>query len=324
MALRTKSLRGIAWGAKFDHCSRLGIPSVAALAVLAMASFAGAQQPREKLREPVFRVEKRQPQTVAQQQPAQQQPAQQVQPSTQPANGGQGSPAEHPLMPAIRMAQNSLLAIDKNVKDYSCTMVKREAVGSALGDHEYIFLKVRHQPFSVYMYFLGPESIKGRECIYVHGQNNNKLVAHEGGRGGALLPTVSLDPTSKLAMRNQRYPITEIGLRNLTTKLIEVAQADSRFGECDVRFFKDAKVNGRLCTGLHVMHPVRRDNFRFHAAQVFIDNELQIPIRYASYDWPARAGEQPPLIEEYTYTNLKINNGFTDADFDRNNKQYGF
>ena len=34
--------------------------------------------------------------------------------------------------------------------------------------------------------------------------------------------------------------------------------------------------------------------------------------------------EEPPLVEEYTYANLKFNLGFTDADFDVNNPQYGF
>jgi len=30
------------------------------------------------------------------------------------------------------------------------------------------------------------------------------------------------------------------------------------------------------------------------------------------------------LLEEYTYTDVKINNGFTDADFDENNPSYHF
>ena len=174
------------------------------------------------------------------------------------------------------------------------------------------------------MYFLGPKEIKGRECVYVEGQNDGKLVGHEGGVKGKLLGTHDLDPTGFIAMRGQRYPITEIGVRNLTTKLLEVAKADSHFGECEVKFFKDAKVNGRNCTGIQVTHPVRRDNFRFHIAQVFIDNELQVPIRYAAYDWPSAAGQAPQLIEEYTYLNMKLNQGLTDLDFDRANKDYGF
>ena len=38
-----------------------------------------------------------------------------------------------------------------------------------------------HQPFSVYMKFLKPRAVAGREVIWVKGQNDNKLIAHEGG-----------------------------------------------------------------------------------------------------------------------------------------------
>jgi hypothetical protein len=49
-----------------------------------------------------------------------------------------------------------------------------------------------------------------------------------------------------------------------------------------------------------------------------------VPIRYEAYDWPTQPGATPQLIEQYTYLQLKLNNGFTDADFDIRNPQYGF
>ena len=52
--------------------------------------------------------------------------------------------------------------------------------------------------------------------------------------------------------------------------------------------------------------------------------QLHLPIRYEAYDWPAQAGDAPVLLEEYTYMNLQINQGFTDADFDVHNPNYHF
>ncbi len=52
--------------------------------------------------------------------------------------------------------------------------------------------------------------------------------------------------------------------------------------------------------------------------------ELNVPIRYESYDWPTEKGGEPILVEEYTYLNLKLNNGLTDLDFDVNNPKYQF
>ena len=79
-----------------------------------------------------------------------------------------------------------------------------------------------------------------------------------------------------------------------------------------------------FCTCIQVMHPVPRRNFLFYVARIFVDDELNLPIRYEAYDWPSKQGEPPKLIEQYTYLDLKLNNGFTDADFDIRNPQYGF
>ena len=241
-------------------------------------------------------------------------------------SGDAAAPAggEHPLIPAIALAKSGLESIDATIKDYSCTMVKREQVGGALGEHQYIFLKIRHEPFSVYMRFLAPEEVKDQEVIWVAGHNDGNMLAHAGSGVRAMIGTVSLKPDSMVAMDSQRYPITEIGVRNLASRLVEVAEHDAQFGECDVNFFPGAKVNGRVCTCIQVTNPVPRRNFRFHLARVFIDDEMKIPVRFEAYDWPPVAGQQPVLMEEYTYMNVKLNNGFTDLDFDVKNTAYKF
>jgi Protein of unknown function (DUF1571) len=233
------------------------------------------------------------------------------------------TPQEHPLMPALRWARQGLVDINK-VQDYSCTLVKRERIDGTLGEHEYIFVKVRHQPFSVYTYFLGPPRVKGQEAIFVEGQNSGNLLAHGNGIKHRLIGTVSLKPTSPLAMSGNRYPITEMGMRRLLERLIEIGSNDVKYGECTVKWIQNAKINQRICTCIEVQHPVPRRNFLFHLARIYVDDELQLPIRYEAYEWPARQGDPPQLTEEYTFLNVKINNGFTDADFGTENASYGF
>jgi len=234
------------------------------------------------------------------------------------------SPGQHPLEPALALAARGLANIKANIQDYSCTVVKRERISGELKPHEYMFAKVRHEPFSVYLYFLAPDSVKGQEVIFVDGHNDGNMLAHAGSGVRAMVGTVSLKPQSMLAMQGNRYPITELGVENLAKRLVEVAEHDKQFGECEVNFYPEAKVNGRICTCVQVVHPVPRRNFRFHLARVYIDDELLIPIRYEAYDWPAEQGGQPVLMEEYTYMNVKVNNGFTDADFDPANTAYKF
>ncbi len=235
---------------------------------------------------------------------------------------GPGAANEHPLMPALRWAYSGLKDV-KMIQDYSATVAKRERIGGKLLEYQYMFVKLRQHPFSVYMNFLGPASLKGREVIYIEGQNNGNMWAHGVGFQ-KMFGTVSIKPDGPIAMKDQRYPLTELGILNLTQRLVEVAEKDVKYGECEVKFYPGAKINGRVCTCIEVVHPVPRRNFLFHMAQIFVDKELNLPIRYASYDWPREKGGKPELMEEYTYLNLKLNNGFTDADFDTRNPSYKF
>ncbi len=229
---------------------------------------------------------------------------------------------KHPLEPALIWAKEGLKSVEK-IRDYSAVVIKRERVGGEVGEYQYMFVKVRHEPFSVYMYFLAPDKLKGREVIYVEGKNEGKMWAHGVG-AQKIFGTLSLAPDGRIAMDGQRYPLTELGILNLVRRLIEVAEKDCKYGECDVQYFKGAEINKRKCTCIQVVHPVPRRNFMFHMARIFVDDEYNMPIRYEAHDWPEEEGGPPRLIEEYTYANLKLNVGFTDADFDVENPNYGF
>ena len=234
-----------------------------------------------------------------------------------------GQANEHPLMPTLRWAYSGLGNAEK-MADYSATLAKRERINGKLNDYEYMFVKLRQKPFSVYLYFLGPPTLKGQEVIFVDGKNDGNLWAHTTGIRDTLVGTVSLKPEGVIAMKGQRYPLTELGILNLIRRLVEVGEQDIKYGECEVKFYKGAKINNRICTCIEVVHPVPRRNFLFHLARIFVDDELNLPIRYESYDWPKEKGAAPELLEEYTYLNLKLNNGFTDADFDIKNPNYKF
>jgi hypothetical protein len=226
---------------------------------------------------------------------------------------------EHPLMPTLRWAKQGLSAIE-NLKDYSAVLAKRERVRGKLANYEYLFVKIRHSPFSVYAYFQAPASVEGQEVIYIAGQNQGNMLAHK----PHMAVTFSIPPDGMVAMAGRRYPLTEIGLVNLVRRLVEVGEQDVRYGECEVQYFTQAKVNKRPCTVIQVTHPMPRDVFRYYLARIFVDDELKLPVRYESYDWPSEPGGQPRLLEEYTYLDLKVNNGFTDEDFNPRNPDYHF
>lgn len=283
--------------------------------LVAVGTCVSAQAPRQDLTEPVYRVSKAEADHTA-------------------------NVRRHPLDPALAVAHEGLTHIRQNVRDYRCVMIKRERINGTLQDYEYMFAKIRNEqvaggrvtvPFSVYLYFLKPDSIKGREVIYVRGQNDDKMIAHE--RRDSLMGKFGsawLRPDGPMAMKGNRYPITEIGIETLVVRLIEKGTSDKQNGtpeECIVEFREGAKINGRTCTMLQVKHPQPRDYFEFYVAQIFIDDELNVPLRYAAYTWPKTPGAEPgldELIEEYTYLNMELNVGLTDKDFDPKNPDYRF
>jgi hypothetical protein len=284
-----------------------GVFFVAGASVFSAAS-GQEQRPRTGLEEPVYRV----------------------------SNTGENAVAArtgHPLDPALRLAYEGQERIRLHINDYTAVIAKRERLDGVLPpEPEFMFAKIRNRkldasgrivtPFSVYMRFLAPEEKKDREAIYVEGANNGKIVAH--GTGVQGLFTVSLDPRGKLAMAGNRYPITDLGMDHMIAELIKKGERDRQRGEIEVQFFKNAKIDDRTCTCLTVTHPEKRDYFDFNVAQIFIDDELNVPIRYAAYQWPTKPGDGPQLDEEYTYLDMKLNVGLTDADFDPRNPDYDF
>ena len=272
-------------------------------------------QDQSKLKEPVFRVAANNANNVL----------------IAPAAAGQ-----HPLDPALKYAEDSLKRSQSDINDYECLIVKRERIRGVLNEYEYMYAKIRNHkeangevvtPLSVYLNFQMPKNVAGREVVWVEGANKGKLCAHEGGLIGRL-PAVWLDPNGAMAMRGNLYPITEIGIENLIAKLIERGtrekKADPNGTATVVTTTKGAKLDKRPCTILTIEHPNKLGGFEFQLAQVFIDDEYNIPVRYIAYGWPEAGEKGAKILEEYNYTKIKLNVVLTNNDFDPANPIYKF
>lgn len=243
--------------------------------------------------------------------------------------------AKHPFEPLLKIAKLSLQEIDANYRDYTTTLVSRVRADGELQEEKYIFCKIRHPsdwsedetsppkiPFSVYTKFLAPKATMGQEAIWLKGHNEGKMIAHP--NGWKNVKRVFLDPEGSLAMKGNLHSMCEIGFRNLLVKMVEIGEQEMKHGETLVAIKRDVEINDRLCTTFEVVHPEKRDHFEFHIARIYIDDELNIPIAYEGFLWPEKAGEDPVLLERYIYTDIKLNVGLTDADFDPGNEEYNY
>ncbi|MEM1225069.1 MAG: DUF1571 domain-containing protein [Planctomycetota bacterium] len=255
--------------------------------------------------------------------------------STESSDGG--GVRDVTLDDVLSLAREALQHTIENVDDYTAVMSKHEQdQKGVLQPPSEMFVKVatRHrggqpgQPLKVYLKFQSPDSVRGREVIWIEDQNDGKLQVREAGFMGAMM-TASIDPTGFLAMQGQRYPITEIGLTNLISKLVERGeQARSETG-VKVTMADDYVIDGENYTLIQLQRskPNGRDD-DFSLAEVVIDLEKQIVIEFRSFGWPAADAPDdqgaPPLIESYRYRDVKLNVGLRDIDFDVSNPDYTF
>ncbi len=247
---------------------------------------------------------------------------------------GEDDSASEPatLEDALASAHRALDEIEQNVRDYSAVIIKKVRSG-ADSTVTVMFAKIREKPFSVYLYYLArgnDTSVKGREVIYVQGRNNDKLLVHSPGFIAGRLGTMSLNPNGPIAMNGERHPVTDIGVANLCRQLIERGESVRDSSQVQVKRYRHARINARACTLLEIIYPAPEPKIWGYLARVFLDNEWHFPIRVEIYELPldrgvpGTPGQGPQLEEEYTYLNLKINNGYSDADFDPRNPQYKF
>jgi hypothetical protein len=240
-----------------------------------------------------------------------------------------GGGAKQPTMAElIELAQGMLAHMRTNIRDYQGTLVKHERIGGKLAEEARMEFRIRNPAQSpafglaAYLKFKEPRSARGREVIWVAGQNENKLIAHEGGFLNLL--RVELAPDSSLAMLGNKYPITELGLLRLVEKLIEKIDRDVDLSQCLIETREGQLVGDRACRLIQVTQPKSVPGADFYIAQVFLDTERQIPLRYAAFLWPENSGDPPPLEEEYTYLDVELNTGLKDSDFDPDNPAYNY
>ncbi len=239
------------------------------------------------------------------------------------------NPPDNPLEPALEIARMGLEKLRREVHGYKAMMVKRERLNGKLLGEEIMSVKVRHANpeeginKAFYVHHLKPQSMTGQEAIWVENENDGKLVAH--GSGLQKLITVNLDPDSWLAKRGNRYPITELGIETLLLRMIEKGERSLQLASpCQVEYSRDIELDGNPITLITITHPEQHDDLDFHIAKIYIDDTLQLPVGYEGYVWPEEEGGEPVLIERYFYSDLEINPGLTDADFDPENPDYEY
>jgi len=235
---------------------------------------------------------------------------------------------EKELLAKIALVEKGVEHLAK-IPDYTAQFVKQELVNGELLDEQEMEMKIRHAPFSVYLKWITGEV--GREVLYVDGTNDGRMTAHGGG-WKARLPAVALDPSSRLAMAESRYPVTRVGLYELAKLMVEVHRQDlqhKRVARCER--LPDQTFDGRACHAFVTEYKDPKVSEHYRKSISLIDKEWSIPVYTRNFGWlTANAPTDPEeldkasLIEFYSYSNVKFGSNLIAADFDHTNEEYRF
>lgn len=243
--------------------------------------------------------------------------------------------AQTPEDPTLQGLKLKMALLEKgrtfleSIPDYTAQFVKQELVHGELLEEQSINFKCRHRPFSVYLKWeTGDE---GREVLFTEGQNEDEMIVHGGG-WKARLPALSISPTSSLALKESRYPITNAGLLELAKTMIRVQEEDMKIGSVSrCEKLADQEFDGRPCETFLVEYRDAKISPTYRKTITLLDKEWHVPVYARNFGWAnegsTATGEQldeETLIEYYTYADIHFRQQLAEVDFDRTNEDYRF
>jgi hypothetical protein len=236
--------------------------------------------------------------------------------------------APHPLDAVLKFARAESGYLTRHVQSWTCRLTKRERIDGELQENNFLDFELQEElrdatgitrPMRLFLTFYAPSEVKGRKVLFIEGQNQGKMLVRKGGKRFNYA-IVRIEPNSESAQRESLVPITDMGFSRLLNRQIEVLESHARIdptGEnTKVQHFTNGKINNRPCEVIRITHEKKQSGLQFHEANMYIDNELHVPVRIDASDWPANADEPLPLIAEYTFTDLQLNVDFPEATFD--------
>ncbi len=205
---------------------------------------------------------------------------------------------------------------EARIHGYTATFSRRELVKGKLQPWEVVSLKFREQPLGIYMKWIKGKG-KGQEALYAEGKHDGKVLVHPSGLTGLLFPKVKIAPEGDFAKKHSRRPITEAGMLNQLKVIIPQIEEARDKGDLTLEYVGLRDVDERPAYTILRTLPEGK-GWPCHKLYLYLDARFLVCVRTEAYDWQDR------LVSDYIYSDLTINPGLTDEDFDPDNDEYGY
>jgi len=207
----------------------------------------------------------------------------------------------------------------EKIPAYTAVLEQQVQKRGRLLDPDWIDLKLRRSPFSVYLKWQDD----GQEVVYVEGLNDGRLLAHPTKGLASLRSVWKLRPESQQAMRDFRYPLTEIGIENLSRMALRFYQQEKSVQAGVVCVSSQVLAEGRPATQFDVSFANENVSPVYATSRLIFSQETGFLISVESHGWNAD-GKPGMLLELYRYHKITPNADLGDLDFSEDNPAYGF
>jgi hypothetical protein len=201
------------------------------------------------------------------------------------------------------------------LRDYSGTFTRQERLKGTLSAEQVGEMKMRINPVGVYVRFAIPDAASGMEVAYSGAKRDGKMRYRPAGvMGRKGFQKLELDDVKFLT--ENRHPVNEWGIGPVIERIATATAREKVLNNPVEVYTADYQFANRNVTRYEIL--MRRPHALRYAERmvVFTDKETKLPLRFEAYDEPRNGAAIGELIEAYSFTDLKFNQGIGENTFD--------
>lgn len=195
-----------------------------------------------------------------------------------------------------------------HIKDYTCTFIKQELLGSKYTQEQYIKVKFLDRPFAVFMKWIENAELVDR-VLYVKGRYGDKaLVKPAGLLGWFVIGHIKRPVNGPDAAKVSRKRLDQFGFENNLKLIIEINKLAEKKNELDFRFIGEEDFAGRKTLKFQRILPDKPE-YPDQKLIVYIDKEWLVPVGIYCYN------SRGKLLGKYIYKDIRLNVGLALKEF---------
>ena len=208
--------------------------------------------------------------------------------------------------------KKQLSASWNRVRDYTCTLTKRERIKGKLQPFHTMNVKFR-KPGDIYAKWIKEEK-KGREILY-KANTDGKVLVKESGILGIKPLRIALE--SKLLKMDSKHSVAELDIGYALDIMFKSLHQGLKNNEVDIQFKGVKFIAGRMTYGIESTSPKDKGYYAPRAI-LYLDVRTGLPVKIINYN------VNNQIFEQFLWSNFKSNVGLTDEVFNEENPAYGF